>query len=69
YRFPTASWVDNWKSNSPRGFVFNPFTPYLYVENANLNAGYFCNDCIYFIKDKQCAIVKSEGPDVNGRKD
>ena len=23
YRFPTASWVANWKSNSPRGFVFS----------------------------------------------
>jgi hypothetical protein len=35
-------------------------------ENADLNAGYFCNDCIYFIKDNQCAIVKNDGPDVNG---
>jgi hypothetical protein len=34
--------------------------------NADLNAGYFCNDCLYFIKDNQCAIVKSDGPDVNG---
>ncbi|MGG6460294.1 MAG: DUF72 domain-containing protein [Candidatus Eiseniibacteriota bacterium] len=23
YRFPTASWVANWKSNSPAGFVFS----------------------------------------------
>ncbi len=39
----------------------------LLFENANLNAGYFCNDCVYFIKQgSQCAIVKNDGPDVNG---
>jgi hypothetical protein len=37
-------------------------------KNANLNAGYFCNDCVYFIKEgNQCAIVKSDGFDVDGK--
>lgn len=36
-------------------------------ENTDLdNGGYFCNNCTYFIKDKECAIVKSSGSDVNG---
>jgi hypothetical protein len=34
--------------------------------NANLSAGYFCNNCTYFIKDNHCAIVEDAGPDVNG---
>ena len=39
-----------------------------YFENANLNAGYFCNDCIYYMKEgNECAIVKNDGPDVNGK--
>ncbi len=34
---------------------------------ADLNAGYFCNNCIYFIKESQaCAIVKTTGPNVDG---
>ena len=38
-----------------------------YFEREHLNAGYFCNDCIYYIKEgKECAIVKNDGPDVNG---
>ena len=38
-----------------------------YFENSNLNAGYFCNDCIYYMKEvNECVIVKSDGPDVNG---
>ena len=29
--------------------------------------GYFCNDCVYYIKEgNECAIVKNDGPDVNG---
>lgn len=35
-------------------------------ENANLDEGYFCNDCVYFIRENKCAIVKSDGIDVNG---
>ena len=36
-------------------------------ENNDLdNGGYFCYNCTYFIKDKECAIVKSGGSDVNG---
>ncbi len=27
--------------------------------------GYFCYNCIYFIKPSSCAIVSSEGPDFN----
>jgi len=33
---------------------------------ANLDAGYFCKNCTYFIKDNHCAIVEDTGPDVNG---
>ena len=36
-----------------------------YFKNADLNAGYFCNNCLYFIKDSHCAIVKDSGPDIN----
>ncbi|MGA8105306.1 MAG: hypothetical protein WB815_01535 [Nitrososphaeraceae archaeon] len=35
-------------------------------KNATLNAGYFCHNCTYFIKDNSCAIVQDSGPDVNG---
>lgn len=38
----------------------------LNFQNADLDAGYFCNDCLYYIKDNQCAIVRNDGPDVNG---
>jgi len=27
--------------------------------------GYFCYNCIYFIKENHCAIVEDSGPDVN----
>ena len=36
-------------------------------KNANLNSGYFCNDCLYFINGNECAIVTSTGPDVNNK--
>ena len=28
------------------------------------HTGYFCYNCIYFMKPNHCAIVKDEGPDV-----
>jgi hypothetical protein len=35
--------------------------------DAELDAGYFCNSCMYFLKESQeCAIVKSSGPDIDG---
>jgi hypothetical protein len=34
---------------------------------ADLSAGYFCNNCTYFIKDNHCAIVEDSGPDINGK--
>lgn len=37
-----------------------------YFKNANLQAGYFCNNCAYFIKPNHCAIVRDTGPDVDG---
>jgi len=43
---------------------------YLEIENfkkSDLNAGYFCNDCLYFVEKDDCAIVRQEGPDVNGK--
>lgn len=38
-----------------------------HFKNADLHTGYFCYNCIYFIKDNHCAIVEDTGPDVNGR--
>jgi len=35
-------------------------------ENANRSAGYFCQNCTYFINGNKCAIVQSSGPDVTG---
>ncbi|HEU4467872.1 MAG TPA: hypothetical protein VFR61_02400 [Nitrososphaeraceae archaeon] len=40
------------------------------IENlakSDLNSGYFCYDCLYFIEDNDCAIVRQQGPDVNGK--
>jgi hypothetical protein len=34
-------------------------------KNADLNKGYFCNNCLYYIKDNKCSIVQTDGPDVN----
>jgi hypothetical protein len=34
----------------------------------DLHTGYFCYNCIYFIKENHCAIVEDSGPDVNGNK-
>ena len=36
-------------------------------KNSDLNAGYFCKNCIYFINSNECAIVTSSGPDVNSQ--
>lgn len=36
-------------------------------KNADLQTGYFCNNCAYFIRDNHCAIVQDGGPDVNGK--
>lgn len=38
-----------------------------YFEKSELNGGYFCNDCLYFIHGNDCAIVKKDGPDVDGK--
>ena len=40
---------------------------YLEIEhfkNSDLHTGYFCYNCMYFIKPNHCAIVTDEGPDV-----
>lgn len=42
------------------GYLENPF-----FEKSDLNAGYFCNNCVYFIDGSDCAIVRTDGPDVN----
>ena len=34
-------------------------------KNAKLDAGYFCNNCTYFMEGNHCAIVMDSGPDVN----
>jgi hypothetical protein len=43
---------------------------YLEIENfekSALNTGYFCYNCLYFIEGDDCAIVRQQGPDVNGK--
>jgi len=36
-------------------------------QNSHVQEGYFCNNCIYFMRDSnQCAIVEDSGADVNG---
>ena len=37
-----------------------------YFEKSDLHRGYFCYDCLYFINGNDCAIVRKDGPDVNG---
>ena len=48
-------------SKATSGYVENP-----YFEKADLNKGYFCYDCLYFIEHDDCAIVTKGRPDVNG---
>ena len=35
-------------------------------KDADTHKGYFCENCIYFIKPNHCAIVTDEGLDLNG---
>ena len=35
-------------------------------KNSDTHRGYFCYNCIYFMKPNHCAIVTDEGPDVDG---
>ena len=42
------------------------YTEITIFENANLDASYFCNNCVYFINQNECTIAKNKGPDVNG---
>jgi hypothetical protein len=44
------------------GYVENSF-----FEQSDLNTGYFCNNCLYFIEKHDCAIVRKDGPDVNNK--
>jgi hypothetical protein len=42
---------------------------YLEIElfkDSNHRIGYFCYNCIYFMKPNHCSIVTDEGPDVHG---
>ena len=34
--------------------------------DSNLHEGYFCYNCIYFVKPNHCVIVTDEGQDVDG---
>jgi hypothetical protein len=36
-------------------------------KDSDHHTGYFCYNCIYFMKPNHCAIVTDEGPDVNGK--
>ncbi len=35
-------------------------------KDSDHHAGYFCYNCMYFIKPNHCAIVTDEGPDAYG---
>ena len=48
-------------SKATSGYVENQ-----YFEKSDLSRGYFCYDCLYFINGNDCAIVRKDGPDVNG---
>ncbi len=37
------------------------------LANANTKKGYFCYNCMYFIKPNHCTLVTDEGMDVNGQ--
>src|SRR5436190_7720628 len=36
-------------------------------KDSDHHTGYFCYNCIYFMKPNHCAIVTDEGPDVYGK--
>ena len=36
-------------------------------KDSDHHTGYFCYNCVYFIKPNHCAIVTDEGPDVYGK--
>ena len=35
-------------------------------ENSDTHKGYFCYNCVYFMKPNHCAIVTDEGQDIHG---
>ena len=35
-------------------------------KDSDTHRGYFCYNCIYFMKPNHCAVVTDEGQDVNG---
>lgn len=59
---PTEKWYPKLSKATSGYFETDVF------RNADLHTGYFCYNCIYFIKnDNHCAIVKDSGPDVDGK--
>ena len=36
-------------------------------KDSDHHTGYFCYNCIYFMKPNHCALVTEEGPDVNDK--
>jgi hypothetical protein len=36
-------------------------------KDSDHHTGYFCYNCIYFMKPNHCAIVTDEGSDANGK--
>ena len=36
-------------------------------KNSDMHRGYFCYNCIYFMKPNHCAIVTDEGQDLYGK--
>ena len=39
----------------------------LSFKDSDTHKGYFCYNCIYFLKPNHCAIVTDEGQDINGK--
>ncbi len=42
------------------------YMEFINFKNSDTHTGYFCYNCIYFIKPNHCAIVTDEGQDING---
>ena len=43
------------------------YTEFEQFKKTDHHTGYFCYNCIYFMKPSSCAIVSSQGLDFNGK--
>ena len=46
--------------------VSSGYTEISSFKNSDTHRGYFCYNCIYFMKPNHCAIVTDEGQDIEG---